>query len=197
MQTWTSASYKIIASNSSQHSPVALIHSKHGVIEIQKGLPTVWIFCIKIRLSQLPPLMCKCLWFWSMPKLPTITMKIAAVEFWWLMCFYFRLPRSAKSLWAVTSWERRNNENLCVSEANLGLAEGDAFSSVDSIHSVQSTICRCVAQRHRRVNKPVFTVSTEAINLGWILRDASISQMNEAQSSFCRAVDSRSNFLFG
>lgn len=53
--------------------------------------------------------------------LSAITVKIAAVEFGRLMCFYFRLPRSTESSRAAASRENRNNVDLGVSEAKSRL----------------------------------------------------------------------------
>lgn len=114
-----------------------------SAIEIQRASPcSVWTFCIIIRLSRAPPLMCKFWWFSSTPKLPTITMKTAALELWWLMCFYFRLPRSAKTSWAAASLGKRDNMDLCVSVPRLKMIQ---FSSVCSMHSVRCTICVAVS----------------------------------------------------
>lgn len=52
-----------------------------------------------------------------------------------------------------------------------------------SFTSVHCTIYRYIAQRHQCVNIPVLTISTEAINVRWILREAFISQMKPSHVS--------------
>ncbi len=128
---------------------------------------------------------------------------------WILMANVFLFPpptpHQHQSLWAVISLGKRGVTLISVFRRLIlpwlnviqSMLLLVSLSSVDSVHSVQCTICRYIAQRHWGINNPVFTVSTQAINLGWILREASISQMNEAQSCFCRAVDLLGNFLFG
>lgn len=154
-----------------------------SVIEIQKALPTAWIFCIIIPLSQRPLFMCKCWCLWSTPKLPTITMKIS----WNLMANVFLFPpptpHSLYELSPLGSW----SQGLISPRLNV-------IQSMLPVHWVRCTICRYVAQRHRCVNSPVFTVSTEAINLGWILREASICAdecflfLHSLRFNFCLAL---------
>lgn len=93
-----------------------------------------------MRLSQPHLLMCKCWCFRSTPKLPTITMKIAAVEFW---CFNFCLPRSAWCLWGVGSPGTRNNIDPRVSEANLPFIEDDPASVDCDFFSLISQLHKC------------------------------------------------------
>lgn len=83
--------------------------------------------------------------------------------------FLFPPPSQQRSLEAVASLGE--NGSVHFEEVNVALVEGDPASVASgtfrfSVLSPECTICRCLAQRHRCVNNPVFTASTEAFNLG-------------------------------